>query len=60
MREQIGDEAFDRFLRERYARHRYAYIGGADLLADAEGACRCDLHPLYESWITQAAPVEMP
>jgi aminopeptidase N len=60
MREQIGEEAFDRFLHAHYAQHRYGYIGGADLLADAEGACGCQLDQLYESWITKVAPVEIP
>jgi aminopeptidase N len=60
MREQIGEEAFDRFLHAHYQQHRYGYIGGTDLLADAEGACSCDLDGLYESWITTVAPVEIP
>ena len=60
MRKQIGEEAFDRFLHTHYSQHRYDYINGADLLADAEGACSCDLHPLYADWITKAAPVEIP
>jgi hypothetical protein len=60
LRNQIGAEAFDRFLQAHYAQHRYAYIGGADLLADAEGACGCDLHQLYEDWIVKVAPVEVP
>ena len=60
MRKQIGEEAFDRFLHAHYSRHRYGYISGADLLADAEGACSCDLHPLYRDWITSVTPVEIP
>jgi len=60
MRKQIGEEAFDRFLHAHYSQHRYGYIAGADLLADAEGACSCDLHPLYADWITKAVPVEIP
>jgi aminopeptidase N len=60
MRKQIGEEAFDRFLHAHYAQHRYDYISSADLLADAEGACSCDLHPLYENWITKVVPVELP
>jgi hypothetical protein len=60
MRKQIGEAAFDRFLHAHYSQHRYGYIGGADLLADAEGACGCDLHPLYRDWITGTAAVELP
>jgi aminopeptidase N len=60
MREQIGEGAFDTFLHEHYARHRYAYITGADLLADAEDACICQLDGLYGDWITKAEPLEVP
>jgi len=60
MRKQIGEEAFDRFLHMHYSKHRYGYIAGPDLLADAEDACECDLHPLYTAWITKAVPVEVP
>ena len=60
LRKQIGEEAFDRFLHAHYSQHRYGYISGTDVLADAEGACSCDLHPLYADWITKAVPVEVP
>jgi aminopeptidase N len=60
LREQIGEEAFDRFLHTHYAQHRYGYISGADLLADAEGACGCELDRLYEDWITKAVPLQVP
>jgi hypothetical protein len=60
LRKQIGEEAFDRFLHAHYSQHRYGYISGTDVLADAEGACSCDLHPLYMDWITRVAAVEIP
>jgi aminopeptidase N len=60
MRKQIGEEAFDRFLHAHYSQHRYGYITGADLLADAESACGCELDTLYADWITKAVPVEVP
>ncbi len=60
LRKQIGEEAFDRFLHAHYANHRYDYTTGADLLADAEGACSCDLHPLYHNWIEGVGGVEVP
>jgi aminopeptidase N len=60
LRKQIGDEAFDRFLHDYYANHRYGFIGGANLLADAKGACGCDLDQLYADWITGVGPVEVP
>jgi hypothetical protein len=60
MRNQIGEGAFDQFLHAHYANRRYDYITSADLLADAEGACGCDLHPLLKDWITTVTPVEVP
>jgi hypothetical protein len=60
LREQIGEEAFDRFLHAHYEQHRYGYISGNDLLATAEGACACQLDELYASWITTVAPVQIP
>ncbi len=60
LRKQIGDEAFDRFLHAHYAQHRYGYIGGGDLLADAEDACSCELDGLYADWITSVTAVEIP
>jgi aminopeptidase N len=60
IRGQIGEEAFDRFLHAHYAQHRYGYISGQDLLADAEGACGCELDQLYEDWITTTNRVELP
>ena len=60
LRTQIGETAFDRFLHDHYAKHRYGYITSADLLADAQGACGCDIQPLFTAWITTVAPVEAP
>ena len=60
MRKQIGDAAFDRFLHDYYAQHRYGFVTGADLLASAEGACGCELDQLYADWIEGVGPVEMP
>jgi aminopeptidase N len=60
LREQIGDPAFDAFLHDYYAQHRYGYIGGANLLASAEGACGCELDGLYQAWIEGVGGVEVP
>jgi aminopeptidase N len=60
LRRQIGDAAFDRFLHDYYAQHRYGFVTGADLLASAEGACMCELDQLYADWITRVGAVEMP
>jgi aminopeptidase N len=60
LRDQIGEEAFDRFLHAHYEQHRYDYITGVEFLADAEGACGCELDQLYEDWIMRKVPVEVP
>ncbi|HEY3227594.1 MAG TPA: M1 family aminopeptidase [Roseiflexaceae bacterium] len=60
LREQIGEAAFDRFLHDYYAKHRYGFVTGAELLADAEGACACDVHKLYADWITGVVAVDVP
>ena len=60
LRKQIGDTAFDRFLHDYYANHRYGFVTGADLLASAEGACSCNLDELYRDWITTVTPLEVP
>ena len=60
LRKQIGDAAFDHFLHDYYAQHRYGFVAGADLLASAEGACGCELDQLYADWITGVGAVEVP
>jgi aminopeptidase N len=60
LRKQIGDAAFDHFLHDYYAQHRYGFATGANLLASAEGACGCELDQLYADWITEVGSVEVP
>jgi hypothetical protein len=60
LHQRMGDAAFDHFLHDYYATHRYGYVTSTDLLASAEGACGCDLHELYRNWITTVTPVELP
>ncbi|HMQ32267.1 MAG TPA: M1 family metallopeptidase [Chloroflexaceae bacterium] len=60
LRDQIGEAAFDRFLRDYYAAGRYGAVAGPDLLRAAEGACACELDQLYADWVLTAAPVPVP
>lgn len=60
MRAQIGEPAFDQFLHRYYANHRYGFVGGVNMLADAEDACGCDLEGLYHDWITSVVPLRIP
>lgn len=60
LRAQIGEAAFERFLKSYYAEGRYKTIAGPDLLRVAEGACGCELDKLYTDWVLTAAPVPLP
>jgi hypothetical protein len=60
LRAQIGEAAFERFLKRYYATHRYRSIAGPDLLRAAEDACVCELDPLFNDWVLTAAPVPIP
>ena len=60
LRNELGEEAFDRFLHDYYAENRYRYVSGSDLLASAEEACGCQLDTLYQNWIVKKAPVKVP
>jgi aminopeptidase N len=60
LRQQIGDEDFNSFLKNYYNTHRYGIATGSDILASAEQACGCELDPLYRDWISTAAPVTIP
>ena len=60
LRAQIGDAAFDRFLKEYYSAGRFREIAGPDLLRAAESACVCELDSFYKDWVLTAAPVPIP
>jgi aminopeptidase N len=60
MRVQIGEQAFDQFLHRYAANHRYGFAGGANMLADANDACGCNLDALYHDWITSVVPLQIP
>lgn len=60
LRQQIGDEAFERFLKDYYANHRYGIATAADVMGSAEAACSCELDQLYRDWILTTAPVVIP
>jgi aminopeptidase N len=60
LRQQLGDEAFFRFLQDYYASQRYELATGDALLAAAEASCGCALDEFYADWITRVAPVAIP
>jgi hypothetical protein len=60
LRRQIGDEAFFATLRQLVAARRYQSIDGDDVVITAGQACACDVAGLYDQWIRQAGPVDVP
>jgi hypothetical protein len=60
LRGQIGEAAFDRFLKGYYAEGRYREIAGQDLLRSAEAACACELDTFYSNWVLTATAVPIP
>ena len=60
LRQQLGEDGFDRFLHSYYNQHRYDYVGGDDLLATVNSTCGCALDRLYQDWILKAVPVAVP
>jgi aminopeptidase N len=49
--EEMGQEAFDAFIRDYYQTYRWEIATGADFEALAEQHCGCNLTPLFEAWI---------
>ncbi len=49
--EEMGQETFDAFLRDYYARYRLGIADGASFQALAESHCDCDLGPLFAEWV---------
>jgi aminopeptidase N len=49
--EEMGQEEFDKFLRDYYKSHKWG-IGTSDAFKQlAEGHCQCDLTALFEEWV---------
>ena len=51
LREEIGDQAFFRVLREYVARHAGGNVTTADFVAVAEEIAERDLHDLFDAWL---------
>jgi hypothetical protein len=60
LRNRLGDETFSNFIQNYYATYRYDEATGQDMLDVAQETCNCDLQPLYNDWIIEAAPVAVP
>mgnify|MGYP000878129461 CR=1 FL=1 len=49
--ERMGQETFDRFLREYSDRHRWGIATTASFEEMAEAACDCSLDDLFSEWL---------
>lgn len=49
--EEMGEEAFEAFLRDYYQRNKWDISTGQDLKSLAEGHCDCDLSPIFAEWV---------
>ncbi|MFN2223774.1 MAG: alpha/beta fold hydrolase [Candidatus Promineifilaceae bacterium] len=49
--EEMGQASFDTFLRDYYQQHKWGIASGADLKAQAEEQCDCDLSALFAEWV---------
>jgi aminopeptidase N len=51
LRKEMGEEAFDAFIKSYITKNAWG-IGTAEILrAEAEAVCKCDLSSLFEAWI---------
>jgi len=48
---EIGDEAFNTFLREYFVRYHWDISTGQGLKETIESACKCDLTGYFENWV---------
>ncbi|MCS7011852.1 MAG: M1 family metallopeptidase [Anaerolineales bacterium] len=51
LREQMGEETFDRFLRQYVATYAWRTARAQDFHALAETVCACDLDSLFAEWV---------
>ena len=49
--QEMGQKAFDGFLRDYYQANLWGIGTGAELEAMAEESCQCDLTPLFHEWV---------
>ena len=49
--EEMGEEAFDAFIKDYYQTYKWGIATSADFKALAEQHCACDLASLFEEWV---------
>jgi len=52
LREKLGEEKFDAFMKDYVATNSWGIGTGESLKALAEKHCRCNLTTLYDQWVT--------
>lgn len=51
LRDQMGQDTFDRFMRDYTHRYEWTIATSADFKLVAEQNCTCDLTPLFDEWV---------
>ena len=51
LKEEMGEQVFDDFIRDYYQQNKWGIASGLDLKSLAENHCNCDLATLFEAWV---------
>jgi hypothetical protein len=51
LEKEMGQDTFDRFLRDYYQMNKWEISTGETFKQSAESHCQCDLTPLFEQWV---------
>ncbi len=51
--QEMGQDAFDQFLRDYYQSHKWGIGTAAAFKQSAEKQCQCDLTPLFNEWVNE-------
>jgi hypothetical protein len=57
LRGEIGDDAFDAFLKSYFDEYRYGFASAKEFEATAEAACDCNLDRLFNLWVWQGGEI---
>jgi aminopeptidase N len=57
LRGEIGDEAFQAFLKSYFEQERYGFASGEEFQQVAEAACGCDLDELFDLWVWEGGEI---
>lgn len=60
LRQQLGEEAFRKFLASYFDSYRYSTADGRAFQRAAESACACSLDELFDVWVYVGGETELP